>query len=51
MLGYEEFSLMKSTCLLVNTARPQVVNPEALSHSLRRQLIGGCAMDGYYEEL
>lgn len=50
MIGARQFKLMKRSAVLINTARPQVVAPRALSHALRNNLIAGCAMDGYYTE-
>jgi lactate dehydrogenase-like 2-hydroxyacid dehydrogenase len=50
LLGKHEFQLMKPTALLVNTARPQIVDPFALANALGTKSIAGCGMDGYYEE-
>jgi gluconate 2-dehydrogenase len=50
LLGEAEFQFMKPSALLINTARPQVVDPFALAHALRTKSIAGCAMDGFYEE-
>jgi glyoxylate reductase len=50
MIDSAEFSLMKPTTILVNTARPRVVAPQALQKALSTKSIAGCAMDGYYDE-
>ena len=50
MIGAAELSLMKPSAILVNTARPQVVAPQALQKALSSRSIAGCAMDGYYDE-
>lgn len=49
LIGEQELSLMKREAILVNTARPQVVDPEALFEALASRSIR-CAMDGYYDE-
>jgi gluconate 2-dehydrogenase len=50
LIGEAELELMKPSAILVNTARPQVVAPDALAKALQLHSIAGCAMDGYYVE-
>ena len=50
MVGELQFKMMKKTAILVNNARPQVVEPNALYTALKEGYIAGCAMDGYYSE-
>lgn len=49
-IASNEFEKMKNTALLINPARPKLVNPEALYLALKENKIAGCAMDGYYCE-
>jgi glyoxylate reductase len=44
-LGEKEFALMKSTAILINTARGPVVDQRALVQSLKRGHPGGAALD------
>lgn len=44
----KEFDLMKNTVILINPARPKLINPEALFNALTNKKIKACAMDGYY---
>ena len=46
----KDFSLMKSTSLLINTARGPVVNEEALANALKAGKIAGAATDVYGTE-
>ena len=46
----KELELMKETAVLINPARPKLINPEALAEALINKKIKGCAMDGYYTE-
>jgi phosphoglycerate dehydrogenase-like enzyme len=50
MIGARELGLMKSTALLVNTARGPLVNEAALVAALREGWIGGAALDVYDQE-
>jgi glyoxylate reductase len=45
MIGAAEFALMKSTAILINTARGQVVDQEALYQALKSKRIAGAAID------
>ncbi len=48
MIGVKELALMKNTAILINIARPQLVDPNALYHALHNNIINSCAFDGYY---
>ena len=50
LVGYNELSLMKPSSYLINTARAEIVDSEALYDVLNKNLISGCAFDGFYEE-
>jgi len=50
MVGEEELALMKSTALLINTARGPVLDTHALVQALKKDSIGGAAIDMYEME-
>ena len=50
MIGERELRLMKPTAVLVNAARPQLVDPGALRRSLEQGHPAAAAFDGYYLE-
>jgi glyoxylate reductase len=50
LLGAREFSLMKPTAFLINTARGPLVDETALVEALRIRRIAGAALDVYEEE-
>lgn len=50
MIGENELSLMKSSAVLVNTARAELVNPKALYQALKENIIACAASDVYYTE-
>lgn len=50
MISKHEFSLMKPTAILVNTARAKLVDSDALYDALSQRKIAGAAFDGYYQE-
>jgi autoinducer 2 (AI-2) kinase len=50
MLGREELALMKPTALLINTARAELTDEEALCAALKEGEIGGAALDVFVEE-
>lgn len=48
LLGARELALMKPTALLVNVARAEIVDEDALYGALARKTIGGAALDVWY---
>jgi D-3-phosphoglycerate dehydrogenase len=50
MIGEQELALMKSTAILVNTARSGLVDEEALIHTLEKKQIMGAAIDVFDKE-
>lgn len=50
MIGSSEFDRMKSDAILLNTARGDVIDEEALIASLRENNIGGAGIDVFSEE-
>lgn len=50
LVGQQELSFMKPNALLINTARAEIVDAEALYESLSNDKIAGCAFDGFYTE-
>ncbi|MEM3765521.1 MAG: phosphoglycerate dehydrogenase [Candidatus Bathyarchaeia archaeon] len=50
LIGEKEFSLMKRTAYLINTARGPVVDEKALYNALRNGQISGAAIDVYSKE-
>jgi glyoxylate reductase len=50
IISTEEFQAMKENAVLINVARPAMVDPVALKVALDNKMIAGAAMDGYYEE-
>lgn len=50
LIGEKELNLMKSHAYLINTARAEVVDAEALYNVLKNDKIAGCAYDGFYQE-
>ncbi len=51
MISFEEFRLMKSTAILINTSRGPVVEEKALREALEQKRIWGAAVDVYEEEV
>ena len=45
LIGRAQFQKMKSTAVLINTARGPVVDPEALAWALRERVIAAAALD------
>jgi D-3-phosphoglycerate dehydrogenase len=50
MISWPEFSKMKQTCILVNTARGSIVNEEALIEALSSGRIAGAGLDCFEKE-
>ena len=50
LIGAQELSLMKHTAFLINTARGQIVDQDALIDALRQKKIAGAALDVYKGE-
>ena len=50
MIGSREFSLMKETAILINTARGGIVNEEDLYEALKNRTIFGAAFDVFLQE-
>ncbi len=50
LISTEEFKLMKSTAILINTSRGPVVNEKALVHALQTRQIWGAGLDVFENE-
>ena len=50
LIGEREFSLMKKTAILINTARAGIVDKEALIDALKNGKIAGAGLDVFHEE-
>jgi D-3-phosphoglycerate dehydrogenase len=50
LIGEKELRRMKSTAILVNTARGEVVDEEAVARALGEQWIAGAAVDAFVKE-
>ncbi len=50
IIGKEQLKLMKSTAVLVNTARGGLIDEQALSEALQEQLIWGAGIDVFESE-
>lgn len=50
LIGEKELRAMKPTSYLINTARGELVDEEALQRALREGWIAGAAMDAFKEE-
>jgi len=50
LIGPDEFKQMKQNCILINTARGQIVNIQALIHALNNQLICAAGLDVLSQE-
>jgi phosphoglycerate dehydrogenase-like enzyme len=48
LLGEREFHLMKPTAVLINVARAEIVNEEALYRALAQKTIAGAVLDVWY---
>ena len=49
-IGRKEFSLMKRSAILINTARGALVEREALADALRKGQIAGAGLDVFHDE-
>jgi|UniRef100_A0A7C4TD40 glyoxylate reductase len=50
LFSEKEFSLMKKTAFIINTARGPVIDEKALIKALNNKKIGGCALDVFENE-
>ncbi|XP_002742256.1 putative 2-ketogluconate reductase [Saccoglossus kowalevskii] len=50
MIGEREFQLMKPTAVIINIARGQVIDQDAMVDALQKKLIHGAALDVTYPE-
>jgi D-3-phosphoglycerate dehydrogenase len=49
MFGEKEFRLLKQGCMIINTARPQLIEMKAFAKALKSDRLSGFAIDGDYE--
>ena len=50
MFGEQQFACMKQGAYLVNTARAEIVQKEALAHAIQTGQLRGAALDVFWEE-
>ncbi len=50
MIGKREIGMMKNECILINTARGEIVDESALILALKKERIGGAGLDVYTNE-
>jgi phosphoglycerate dehydrogenase-like enzyme len=50
IIGRPELALIKPGALLINVSQPSLVDRAALLDALESGRLGGCGMDGFYEE-
>lgn len=50
MIGRRELGLMKKSCILINTARGEVIDEQALISALKKKKIASAALDVYANE-
>ena len=50
LIGEKEFAIMKSSAYLINSARAEIVNQDALYNALKTNQIRGAAIDVFTEE-
>lgn len=46
IIGRDEFALMKQGTILINCARPQLVDPDAFAWALQENILAGAGIDG-----
>lgn len=51
MLGDAQYQVMKPGAILINTARPQLVDAAALDRAVAADIIGGFAFDGDFDKI
>jgi len=50
MIGEEEFASMKNSAFLINVARGEIVDHEAMVQAVRHRVIGGVGLDVFNKE-
>ncbi len=50
LVSHDEFSMMKSSAFIINSARGGIINEEYLKEALQDKKIAGAAIDAYVEE-
>jgi glyoxylate reductase len=50
LIGSQEFSMMKRSTILINTARGLIVDEQALCSAIESNQIAGAGLDAFYEE-
>ncbi len=50
MIGSDQLKLMKSTAILINTARGRIIDETALVQALKQSQLGGAGLDVYEKE-
>jgi D-3-phosphoglycerate dehydrogenase len=50
LIGVDELAAMKNTALLINTARGQLVDEDALAAALRQERLAGAGLDAFVDE-
>jgi phosphoglycerate dehydrogenase-like enzyme len=50
MVGRQQLAMMKSTAILINTSRGEVLDAQALADAIREKRLAGAALDVYHPE-
>ena len=50
LIGRKEFKLMKEDSIIINTARGSIINEKELVNALKKNIIGGAALDVFEKE-